>query len=396
MSTLSQIGAITAMNLRSIPHRMGTSMVIVVGIAGVVAVLVSVLAMSDGLLKTMRGAGRDDRAMVMRTGAANEMSSNVTRDAVATIVDAPGVKHDADGKPIYSAETITLILMTKKDGTEVSVPLRGVGASAFALRPEIKIVTGRMFEPTLNEVIVGKGALAQYSNLAIGSDITVRSTVWKVVGVFESNGDTHESELMTHNVMLQTAMRRVGSSQVVTVMLDSPAAFTQFKDSLTSNPNLSVDVTNEREYFAQQSKGISTMLSVVAYVVGSIMAIGAIFGALNTMYSAVSTRAVEIATLRAIGFGAGPIVTSVLVESMLLALMGGAIGAFLGWLFFNGHTVSTAAGGVAAESRVFSLYVSANLVIVGIAWACFIGFIGGLFPSIRAARMPVATALRAI
>jgi putative ABC transport system permease protein len=332
----------------------------------------------------------------MRTGAANEMSSNIARDGVATIADAPGVKHDADGKPIYSAETITLILMTKKDGTEVSVPLRGVGTQAFALRPEIKIISGRMFEPTLNEVIVGKGAQAQYSNLSVGSEITVRSTVWKVVGVFESNGDTHESELMTHNVTLQTAMRRVGSAQVVTVLLDSPAAFTQFKDALTSNPNLSVDVTNEREYFAQQSKGLGKLLSIIAYVVGSIMAIGAIFGALNTMYSAVSTRAVEIATLRAIGFGAGPIVTSVLAEAMVLALIGGAIGAFLGWLFFNGHTVSTAAGGVAAESRVFNLYVSANLIAVGIVWACFIGFVGGLFPSIRAARLPVATALRAV
>jgi putative ABC transport system permease protein len=191
-------------------------------------------------------------------------------------------------------------------------------------------------------------------------------------------------------------MRRVGSAQVVTVLLDSPEAFTRFKDALTSNPNLSVDVTNEREYFAQQSKGVGTLLSVIAYVVGSIMAIGAIFGALNTMYSAVSTRAVEIATLRAIGFGAGPIVTSVLVEAMVLAVIGGAIGALLGWLFFNGHTVSTAAGGVAAESRVFNLYVSANLIAIGIVWACFIGFIGGLFPSIRAARLPVATALRAV
>jgi putative ABC transport system permease protein len=396
MNTLSQIGVVTVMNLRSIPQRLGTSLVIIIGIAGVVAVLVSVLAMSEGLLKTMRGSGRDDRAMVMRTGAANEMSSNISRDGVATIADAPGVKHTDDGKPIYSAETISLILMTKKDGTEVSVPLRGVGTYAFQLRPEIKITSGRMFEPTLNEVIVGKGALAQYSGLEVGSEITVRSTVWKVVGVFESNGDTHESELMTHNITLQTAMRRVGSAQVVTVLLNSPAAFAQFKDSLTSNPNLSVDVTNERDYFAQQSKGVGTLLSVIAYVVGSIMAIGAVFGALNTMYSAVSTRAVEIATLRAIGFGAGPIVTSVLVEAMVLALIGGAIGAFLGWLFFNGHTVSTAAGGVAAESRVFNLYVSANLVIVGIVWACFIGFIGGLFPSIRAARLPVATALRAV
>lgn len=396
MNILSQIVAVTAMNLRSIPQRLGTSMVVVVGIAGVVAVLVSVLAMSTGMLKTMHGTGRDDRAMVMRTGAANEFSSNLTRAAVDAIADAPGIKRNAEGKPIYSAETMSLIILSKNDGSEVSVPLRGVGDTAFDLRPEIKIIEGRMYEPTLNEVIVGKGAHAQYANLKVGSDVTVRSTVWKVVGVFESNGDTHESELMTHNVTLQTAMRRGGGAQAVTVMLESPAAFDTFKDGLTSNPQVAVDIKRESDYFRQQSKTVSQVLSYVAYVVGSIMAIGALFGALNTMYSAVSTRAVEIATLRALGFGAGPIVTSVLAEAMLLAFVGGLLGAFLGWLFFNGHTVSTAAGGVAAESRVFSLYVSPTLVVVGIVWACFIGFIGGLFPAIRAARLPVATALRAV
>ncbi|MBC7983709.1 MAG: ABC transporter permease [Candidatus Obscuribacterales bacterium] len=395
MNTFKQIGAVTAMNLRSLPQRLGTSLVIVIGIAGVVAVLVSVLAMSAGMVKSMRGAGRDDRAMVMRNGASNEMSSNLTREAVAVISDAPGVKRDADGKAIYSSETMTIILLTKKDGTDVSIPLRGVGPNANALRPEIKILEGRMFEPGLNEVIVGKGARAQYSNVELGSELTVRSTVWKIVGVFDSGGDIHESELMTHNVALQNAMRRGGGAQSVTVMLDSPAAFATFKDALTSNPELAVDVASEREYFAQQSSRIAPMLSVVAYVIGGIMAIGATFGALNTMYSAVSTRAVEIATLRALGFGATPIVISVLVEAMLLSLLGGAIGAFLGWLFFNGHTVSSAAGGVAGESRIFNLYVSPTLIVIGISLACFIGFIGGLFPSIRAARLPVATALRA-
>jgi len=396
MNIFSQIGAVTAMNLRSVPQRLGTSLVIVIGIAGVVAVLVSVLAMSSGMRKSMTSAGRDDRVIVMRTGATSEMSSVVARDAVATIFDAPGVKHDASGRPIASAETMTLILHTKKDGSEVSVPLRGVGENAFALRPEIKIIEGRMFEPTLNEVIVGKNALAQYSNLTVGTEITVRSTVWKIVGVFASNGDTHESELLTDGVMLQTAMRRAGSAQSITLMLDSPAAFDQFRDALSTNPSLSVDVTREREYFSQQSETMTGVLSVISKVIGSIMAIGAIFGALNTMYSAVSTRAVEIATLRAIGFGAVPIVVSVLTEAMLLAFAGGIIGAFLGWLFFNGNTVSSAAGGVAGESRIFMLDVSPTLIVSGVVLACAIGLIGGLFPAIRAARLPVATALRAV
>jgi putative ABC transport system permease protein len=253
-----------------------------------------------------------------------------------------------------------------------------------------------MFEPTLNEVIVGKRAKAQYAGLDVGSEITVRSNVWKIVGVFESNGDTHESELMTNNTMLQTAMRRVGSAQSVTVMLESPAAFTRFKDALTSDPRLAVDVQTEDEYFAKQSQSLTTLISMVAKVIGGIMAVGAIFGALNTMYSAVSNRAVEIATLRAIGFGAVPIVTSVLAEALVLALSGGAIGAFIGWLFFNGHTVSTAAGGVAGESRAFDLIVSPSIIAQGIIVACIVGFIGGLLPAIRAARLPVATALRAM
>lgn len=395
MNSIKQVAAVTAMNLRSLPQRAGTSLVIVIGIMGVVAVLVSVLAMSAGMIKSMQGAGRDDRAMVMRNGASNEMSSSLTREAVAIIADAQGIKRDADGQPIYSAETMTIILITKKDGSDVSVPLRGVGAKAQALRPEINLIAGRMYEPTLNEVIVGKSALAQYSGLDIGSELTVRNNVWKVVGVFESNGDIHESELLTHNVPLQTAMRRGGGSQSVTVMLNSPEDFNAFKDNLTANPEISVDVVTERQYFAEQSSRIAPMLSIVAYVIGGIMAVGAIFGALNTMYSAVSTRSVEIATLRALGFGSTPIVISVLVEAMLLALIGGACGAFLGWLFFNGHTVSSSAGGVANESRVFSLYVSPTLIVTGIVLACFIGFIGGLFPSIRAARMPVAAALRA-
>jgi len=395
MNSLKQIVAVTGMNLQSLPERAGTSSVIVIGIMGVVAVLVSVLAMSAGMVKSMQNAGRNDRAMVMRNGASNEMSSSLTREAVAIISDAPGVKRDASGKPVYSSETMTIILITKKDGSEVSVPLRGVGPNAAELRPEIKIIEGRMYEPALNEVIVGKGALAQYAGLQIGSELTVRNNVWKVVGVFESNGDIHESELMTHNIALQTAMRRGGGAQSVTVMLNSSQDFAKFKDALTSNPEIAVDVTSEREYFAEQSGRLAPFLSVVAYVIGGIMGVGAIFGALNTMYSAVSTRSTEIATLRAIGFGPTPIVISVLVEALLLALIGGAIGACLAWLFFNGHTVSSSAGGVAGESRVFSLYVSPSLITAGIVLACCIGFIGGLFPSIRAAKMPVAAALRA-
>jgi putative ABC transport system permease protein len=396
MTLFRQIGAVTAMNLRSLPQRVGTSLVIVIGIAGVVGVLISVLAMSTGMIRTMKNSGREDRAIVMRNGSASESGSALPRDATRLIEDGVGVRRDADGKPIVSAEAVRLINLYKKsDGAEVNAAIRGVGPRALALRPELKVIAGRMFTPAVNEVIVGKSAHAQFKGLNVGERITTRGATWTVVGVFTTTGDSHESELMTDAETLIAALQR-GGFQSMTVMLESPAAFQKFKDSLTSNPALAVDVSREREYFELQSKTISQLISIVAYVVGGIMAIGAIFSALNTMYSAVSARLREIATLRAIGFGSTAMIISVLAEALLLALVGGAIGAVLAWLFFNGYTVSTSGGGPAAGQLVFELSVNAQLIALGVAWACVIGLLGGLFPAVRAARLPVATALRAV
>lgn len=395
MKMLRQIGSVTMMNLRSLPQRAGTSLVIVIGIAGVVAVLVSVLAMSTGMIRTMNNTGRDDHAIVLRNGSAAENGSAVPRDSARLIMDGAGVKRDADGKPIASADTLRLVNLFKRDdGAEVNVALRGVGPKVLTLRPEMKIIEGRMFNPAVNEIIVGKAARSQFKGLEPGDKVTTRGATWTVVGIFTSGGDSHESSLMTDAETLNSADRR-GGFQSVTVMLDSPAAFWKFKDSLTSNPALAVDVTREREYYKRQSATISKVISYIAYIVGGIMAIGAIFGALNTMYSAVSARLREIATLRAMGFGATAMVMSVLVEALLLAFVGGAIGALLAWLFFNGHVVSTSAGGVGGH-LIFELTVSSQLIVVGIVWACAIGLIGGLFPAVRAARLPVATALRAV
>ncbi len=395
MKMWRQIGSVTAMNLRSIPQRLSTSLVIVIGIAGVVAVLVSVLAMSTGMLKTMNSSGRDDRAIVLRNGSAAENGSVLTREAVRLISDGAGVKRDADGKPIVSAEGLRLVNMYKKqDGAEVNVALRGVGAKHQSLRPEFRILEGRMFNAAVNEIVVGKSAHAQYKGLGLGDQLTTRGATWTVVGVFASGGDSHESELLADIDTLNSAERRGSGAQSVNVMLQSPGAFQAFKDSLTSNPALAVDVYRERDYYQQQSKVIGRVISVIAYVVGGIMAVGAIFGALNTMYSAVSARLQEIATLRALGFGATAMVVSVLAEALLLSCIGGAIGAVLAWLFFNGHVVST--GGTAMGQLVFELSVSPQLVTIGIVWACAIGLVGGLFPAVRAARLPVATALRAV
>ncbi len=395
MKTFRQIGAVTVMNLRSLPQRLATSAVIVIGIAGVVAVLVSVLAMSTGMLRTLTRAGADDRVIVLRNGSASEMGSNLGRDAVRLIADAPGIKRDAEGRPLASVETLRLINLFKQaDGSEVMVTLRGVGPRVLAVRPEMRLIEGRMFRPAVNEIVVGKAARAQFRSLNLGDRITTRGATWTVVGVFGSDGSSHESELLADAETVNGADHRSGFSSVI-ARLESPQAFQRFKDSLSANPALAVDVSREREYYERQSETIGKVISVVAYVVGGIMAIGAIFGALNTMYSAVSERLREIATLRALGFGATAMVVSVLAEALLLAFIGGAIGAALAWLFFNGNVVGTTAGGVNGH-LIFELSVSAQLITIGIAWACVIGLIGGLFPAVRAARLPVAEALRAV
>lgn len=394
MKMFRQIGAVTAMNFRSLSQRVSTSLVVVIGIAGVVAVLVSVLAMSTGLIRTMQNTGRDDRAIVMRNGAIAETSSALDRNSAKLVVDADGIKRDADGNPITSAETMRILSLHKKqDDAEINVILRGVGPKMLEVRPELKIIAGRMFQPAVTELIVGKAAQAQFKGLNVGDVVSSRGANWTVVGVFETGGDAHESSLMTYAETLISIDQR-GSFQSVTALLESPSAFQAFKDSLSANPGLAVDVVREREYYQQQSKTMSTIISVIAYVVGGIMAVGAVFAALNTMYSAVSARLQEIATLRALGFGSTAMVASVLAEALVLALIGGVIGALIAWLFFNGNTVSTSGGGMG--QMVFELTVSPQLMILGVVWACIIGVLGGLFPAMRAARLPVAMALRAI
>lgn len=385
--------AITAMNLRAIPQRLGTSSVIVVGIAGVVAVLVSVLAMATGFHKTVANSGRADRAIVLRGGSQAEINSSIARDNMLTILDAAGIRKDAAGKPIGCGELVTIVNLPKiDDGNSSNVTLRGSCGQLQALRPELKITQGRMFRPAVRELIVGAGATKQFRGVTLGNTLSFRDSDWTVVGIFTTGGDAHESELIADADTVQSAFRR-SMFQSVTALLNAPSDFTAFKDVLTTNPTLTVDVKREPDYYAEQSKRLTTLLNFIAYFVGGIMAVGAMFGALNTMYSAVSARAREIATLRAIGFGAGPVVFSVFAESLLLALTGGAIGALLAWVFFNGNAVSTL--GANFSQVVFRLTVTPGLIIAGIWLALFIGLLGGLFPAIRSARLPVVDALRA-
>jgi putative ABC transport system permease protein len=390
---IKQILAVTGMNLRSLPQRIGTAWVIVIGIAVTVAVMVSVLAMAEGFTKTLKGTARTDRAIVLRSGSEAELASTIDRANAQTIMDAPGVRKDAAGRPIASAEAVVIVaLPQKKDGADANVTLRGVGANAMALRPELHLVAGRMFRPAVRELIVGKSALAQFKGLEIGSHIAFRDSEWTVVGVFETGGDAHESELQGDVETVLSAYRR-NIFQSVSVMLQSADAFDRFKAALTTDPTLKVSVERETEYYAAQSRNLSKLLNLLAYFVGGIMALGASFGAINTMYTAVSTRTREIATLRAIGFSGLPIVVSVLVESLLLALIGSAIGSFAAWLFFNGNTVNTLGAGF--TQVVFHLTVTVSLLVSGVVLACVIGMLGGLFPAVRAARLPIATALRA-
>jgi putative ABC transport system permease protein len=393
MNTFKQIGAVTSIGLSTLPQRLGSSFVIVIGIAGVVGVLLSVLAMATGFQKTLSSTGKDDRALVLRGGSNSELASTISRENTLTILDAPGVRRNAEGKPIGSAEAIVIVDLPKKSNDASSnVSMRGVGPFGLQARPEIHLVQGRMFSPGLREIIVGLAAQRQFKGLELGQKLELRGSEWTIVGAFESGGDSHESELIADAESVLSAYRR-NLFQSVFVQLDSVAAFDGFKKALTSDPQLSVDVKREREYYADQSQGLSKVLSFVAYVVGGIMAVGALFGALNTMYSAVSTRSQEIATLRAIGFGNFPVVVSVMVEALALSLVGALIGSALSWIFFNGNAISTL--GANFTQVVFKLTVTPELIVLGIIWACVIGVIGGLFPAVRAARLPVAAALRA-
>ena len=396
MSVFKQISSITTMNLRSIPQRLGTSFVIVIGIAGVVGVMLSVLAMATGMLKTISNTGSPDRAIVLRGGSNAEIASAISRDAALTIGDAPGVKHSADGKPIISADSITLVEVPTEAGSSwANITVRGVGPKIMELRPEMKITQGRMYRPAVHELIVGSKANQEFSSLQVGHKLRFANDDWEVVGVFASGGDKHESEIYGDGETVMSAIKR-GGFQPVTVRLESAAAFDQFKTALTTNPTLTVDVKRESEFFAEQGKPTARIISIIAYVVGGIMAVGALFGALNTMYSAVSARALEIATLRALGFGATSVVISVFAEALALSLVGAGLGAFAAWLFFDGNVINSSAGGGGISQLVFTLVLTPALVSLGIIWACVIGLVGGLFPALRAARLPVAQALRAV
>jgi putative ABC transport system permease protein len=390
----AQVGALIEFNLRSLPRRKGSAFAAMVGIAGVVAVLVGVLSIGQGFQKTMESTGSPDTAIIMRSGADSEMMSILTKDDANIVADAPGIAR-ANGHALVSPELFVVVNLPKKStGTDANVPLRGIERPALDVHKEIHITKGRMFEWGRNEVIVGRGAYNEFTGLDVGSDLHFGVTVWKVVGLFEAAGGLPESEMWADAAVLAPAYHRGATYQALKVKLASAGSYQQFKDALSSDPRLSVKVQRETEYYAAQSRMIVLLVTGLGSIISGLMAMGAVFGALNTMYTAVASRAREIATLEALGFTSSPVVISIVLESVLLALVGGTLGAFLAWLAFDGYRAATL--NFQTFSQVtFAFDVNAPLLISGVLYALLIGFIGGLFPAIRAARLPLATALRA-
>jgi putative ABC transport system permease protein len=389
-----QAGSVTRVGVGTLAQRLGASSVVVVGIAGVVGVLVALLAMAEGYRHTVSSSGDTSSAIVLRGGSAAELMSVLSRESLNAIERAPEIARDAEGRPLASAELVVAANVPRRDGDgeDGSVQLRGVGDMAWAVRPDVVLVEGRRFQPGMRELVVGTGARRQFAGLDTGSTVRLGNQPWTVVGVFES-GDSMASEVWADAEVVATTYRRGSSRASVTARLESPAAFDAFKATLAADPRLQVEASTTLDYFSSQSEGVSKVLRFIGIVVGSIMAIGAVFGALNTMFATVASRAREIATLRAIGFGGLPVVVAVMLETMLLAALGGALGGLLAWLVFNGYTASTLAGGVA--QMTFQFRVSPELLWQGLKWALAIGFVGGLFPALRAATMPVTDALRA-
>lgn len=387
-----QAWSVTKVGIATIPQRLGSSSVVVVGIAGVVGVLVALLAMAAGFETTLRETGTDDTVIVLRGGAQAEINSVVDHDTAVVVSQAPQVLHDAAGQPIVSPELVVVASIPKKrDGLDGNVEIRGVGPGAWELRPNVQILAGRKFQPGLRELTVGKRAGAQFRGLDVGATLKLSGQVWTIVGHFES-GDSHDSELWGDADVVASAYRRGNSRSSVSMRLTDPGSFEALKVNLTADPRIKVDVLTTRQYYNQQSERITQAIHALGVTVGIIMAVGAIFGALNTMYAAVAARAREIATLRAIGFRGMPVIVSVLLETMLLALLGGVLGAGLAWAIFDNYTASTLGNNF--SQVVFAFSVTPRLLLSGLKWALAIGFIGGFFPAVRAARVPVTVGLR--
>lgn len=391
---LSQVTAMIGMGMSTVFERKGSSIATIFGIAGVVLVFVAVLSIAAGFRRTMVVSGDPGVAMVMRAGSDTEMMSIFGGWSVRWISDAPGIARSDQG-PLVSGQLFVIINLPKRSsGTDANVPLRGVDAKAFDVMESVRIVAGRRFQPGRGEVIVGVGAARAFAGLDLGSMLQVGRHQWRVVGIFEADGGLPESEIWTDAIVLQGAYERGNSYQSVLARLETPDAFDAFRAALEADPRLSVKVMRQTDYFIEQSATVFRVITGLGVIIAVLMAVGATFGALNTMYTAVSSRTREIATFRALGFGGGAVIISVLAESMCLALIGGGIGAALGFMVFDEFQASTM-NWQSFSQVAFELDVTPRLLAGGMAGSLVIGLLGGIFPAFRAARVPIAMALRA-
>jgi putative ABC transport system permease protein len=391
-SLLLQITAVTLINIKSMPQRLWLSLSTVTAVGLVVMVLLSFLAMANGFKRTIEGSGADDVAVILRGGSRSELNSSVTRDQVRLIEDAPGVAKGADGKPLVSAELyLTVDGIKRTTQTKANLPLRGIGQEGAGLRRDIVLTQGRMFSPGSNEVVVGKALVAEFQGFEVGQTIAFGTSRWTVVGLFSTGGSVFESEIWADLPVVQSLFKRNNVFQTVRARLTGPAALDQLKSYVENDPRLKLDVVSEAAYFADQASQTSDLIQKLGWPLAIAMALGALAGALNTMYSSVASRTTEIATLRAIGFGGFPAFVGTLVESLILAVIGGAIGAAATYLIFDGFTASTL--GASFTQVVFSFQLTPRLIGQGVVLALIVGLIGGLFPAIRAARMPIVAGL---
>jgi putative ABC transport system permease protein len=393
-SLFLQVVAVTRINLKSISQRLWLSLSTVVAVALVVMVLLTFLAMAYGFQRTIAGSGSDDIAIVMRGGSQAEINSTVSRDQVRLIEDGPGIAKDASGKPLISPELYLVVDGIKRTTkTKANLPLRGVGEQGAALRKGITLTAGRMFNRGANEIVVGKGLVREFEGFEVGQTVAFGTSRWTVVGVFEADGSVFESEIWADLPVVQSLFNRNNYFQTVRARLTGPAALSELKAYVDGDPRLKLDVKSEAAYFAEQASQTSDLIQKLGWPLAIAMAFGALAGALNTMYSSVAARATEIATLRAIGFGGFPAFVGTLTESLTLAAIGGLIGAAATWLIFDGVSASTLGGNF--TQVVFSFRLSPALIVQGVALALAVGLIGGLFPALRAARMPIVAGLYA-
>jgi putative ABC transport system permease protein len=394
MNVLRQVLGIAAINLRAVPIRLGSSLVIVVGLAGAVGVLTPIMAMSIGFKSAIMGDARADRAIVLSRVSTDEEESTVSRDDFANVMNSQEVRHDTHGGALVSEEVVLQALVSRKrDHSDVGLTLRGVGSRYLAVRPELHLVGGRMFQSGKSELLVGAAAQARFEGLEIGDNIRLQNGDWTIVGIYSGGKGSRESEIIA-DVQTVMAAYKLKSYNSISVVLNTPARFAGFRREVVSDTKARLDVRTEAEYLASDSGYISRMMHIVAYSIGTIMSLGALFGALNSMYSALTTRGTEMATLRAIGFSGGAVSAALLIEALLLALLGAAIGLATSYAIFAGQMMNTLGGSVTGSQLVFSLPFTPALMIGVVASACAIGLIGGLLPAVRVARSSIAAELQ--